>query len=117
MKTVLILALIVAACICSGVDLGARRLEKAEDSNPSCCGFEDSGEPFVHTANTLTSVERKFSISYPENYNPELLASMKNRIWKILEAFARKPLNFNIESIERHLRTYIVAQFVNEKEE
>jgi GNAT superfamily N-acetyltransferase len=114
MKTAFILALIVAACICSEVDLGARRLEKTEDSNPSCCGFGDPSEPFVHTANTSTSVERKFFISYPENYNPGLLASMENRIREILEAFARKPLNFNIE---RRLKTYIVAQFVSEKGE
>jgi GNAT superfamily N-acetyltransferase len=112
MKTAFILALIVAACICSEVDLGARRLEKTEDSNPSCCGFEDSGEPFIHTSNTPTSVERKFFISYPENYEPGLLALMENRIREILEAFVENSL-----SIEECLKTYIVAQFLNEKEE
>jgi Putative acetyl-transferase len=116
MKTVFILVLIVAACICSRVDLGARRLEKTEDSNPSCSGFKNPGKPFVHTANTSTSVERKFSISYPENYNPGLLALMENRMREPLQTFAKKPLNFNTE-IKRHLKTYIVAQFVNERGE
>jgi GNAT superfamily N-acetyltransferase len=69
-----------------------------------------AGSFFIGREKPVPPATRTFSILYPEDYAPEMLASMESRIQEPIRAFA------NYSRTEEYLRLYIVAQFLNGKE-